>query len=201
MPTTSICRSNIIYTASGATIASGNDNGFGGDFSGYTLTTQYNGGASKVKGIEINYSQQFTRLPGIWSGFGVHSTYTRMQSEGQYESGGGLASTTEMPDFNPFIANGGISYIRNRLTVRVQFNYAGRYLRAYNARQSLLQYNVMRRSLDLKTRYSLTKNLDAYLDVSNINNNPDAATEFFAGRPRDIKVRSPTVSFGVNARL
>ena len=57
------------------------------------------------------------------------------------------------------------------------------------------------RSLDLKTRYSLTKNLDAYLDVSNINNNPDAATEFFAGRPRDIKVMSPTVSFGVNARL
>lgn len=190
-----------IYTAGGATVASGSDNGFGGDYSGYTLTTQYNGGASKVKGLELNYSQQFTRLPGIWSGFGVYATYTRMQSEGQYESGGGLASTTEMPDFNPFIANGGISYIRNRLTVRVQFNYAGRYLRAYNARQSLLQYNVMRRSLDVKTRYGLTKNLDVYLDVSNINNDPDVATEFFAGRPRDIKVMSPTVSFGVNARL
>ena len=190
-----------IYTAGGSVVGSGSDNGFGGSYAGYELTTQYNGGAAKVKGIELNYNQQFTRLPGHWSGFGVFATYTRMDIAGQYESGGGLASTSEVPGFNPFVANAGISYIRNRLTVRVQYNYTGRFLTSYNVRQSLLLYNSMRRTVDLKTRYSLSRHFDVYFDVSNVFDEPDTASEYYAGRPRAIKVMSPLLSFGLNARL
>ncbi len=190
-----------IYTAGGATVASGTDNGFGGEYAGYALSTQYNGGSAKVKGIEINYNQQFTRLPGVWSGLGAFATYTRMQIAGNYESGGMLASTSEVPGFNPFIANAGISYIRNRLTLRFQYNYTNRYLISYNQRQSLLQYTSMRRTLDIKTRYNFSRNLDFYLDISNVFNEPDSATEFFGGRARSIKHMSPLVSFGANLRL
>ena len=54
-----------IYTSGGATIPSGTENGFGGEYAGYTLTTQYNGGFARVRGLELGYSQQFTFLPGI----------------------------------------------------------------------------------------------------------------------------------------
>lgn len=190
-----------IYTAGGATVATGSDNGFGGSYAGYELTTSYNGGAAKVKGVEFNYNQQFTFLPGIWSGLGAYATYTRMDIEGQYESDGQLASTSEVPGFNPFVANAGISYIRDRITLRVQYNYTGRFLRSYSANQSRLQYNSMRRTVDLKTRYNLNRHFDVYLDVSNLFNEPDSASEFFGGRPRQIKRMSPLLSFGVNARL
>jgi outer membrane receptor protein involved in Fe transport len=56
---------NFIFTAGGATVGSGQENGFDGDYAGYSLTTQYNGGAAKVRGIELNYSQKFTFLRGF----------------------------------------------------------------------------------------------------------------------------------------
>jgi iron complex outermembrane receptor protein len=193
--------SRFIYTAGGATVPSGQNNGFGGSYAGYSLTTQYNGGFAKIKGIELNYNQQFTSLPGFWRGFGAYATYTRMQIEGNYESGGALATTSEIPGFNPFSANAGISYIRNRLTVRFQYNYTGRYLSSYNANQSLLWYTIVRRTLDIKTQYRITDRVDAYLDVTNVFNEPDSGSEFFNGRARNIKDMSPLISIGMNVRL
>lgn len=99
------------------------------------------------------------------------------------------------------VANAGISYIRHRVTVRFQYNYTGRYLSSYNVRQSLLQYVSVRRTLDIKTRYSFSRNLDCYPDVTNVFNEPDSGTEFFGGRARSIKHMSPLISFGVNARM
>ncbi len=193
--------SRFIYTAGGATVGSGTDNGFGGNYAGYELITSYNGGTAKVKGIELSYNQQFAFLPGRWSGLGAHATYTRMQTSRQYSSGGVLTSTQEVPGFNPFVANAGFSYIRGGVTVRLQYNYTGRYLRAYNANDSRLQYNRARRTVDLRTRFNLSRRADVYLDVANIFNEPDTASEFGGGRPRQIKRMSPLLSFGINTRL
>jgi outer membrane receptor protein involved in Fe transport len=73
-----------IYTAGGTTIPAGQDNGFDGEYAGFTLTTQYNGGAAKVRGLEFSYSQQFTFLPGFWKGFGAFFNATVMRAEGNY---------------------------------------------------------------------------------------------------------------------
>ena len=193
--------SRFIYTAGGATVQSGQNNGFDGNYAGYSLTTQYNGGFAKIKGIELNYNQQFTSLRGFWGGFGAFATYTRMQIEGNYESGGTLATTSEIPGFNPFTANAGISYIRNRLTVRLQYNYTDRFLSSYNANQSLLWYTIVRRTLDIKTQYRITDKIDAYLDVTNVFDEPDSGSEFFNGRTRNIKDMSALISLGMNVRL
>ena len=190
-----------IYTASGAVVGSGPDNGFGGNYVGYTLTTQYNGGSARVRGLELNYNQQFTHLPGFWSGFGAYATYTKMDIEGDYESGGGLQSTSEVPGFNPMTANAGISYIRGKITVRLQYNYTDEFLSSYNASQARLWYTIRRRTVDVKTMYRLTDKIDAYLDFNNIFDEPDSGSEWFNGRARNIKEMSPLVSLGMNFRL
>src|SRR5262249_28230387 len=134
---------NFIYTLGGQVVPTGADNGFGGDYAGYTKTTQLNGGSAKVKGLELSYSQQFTFLPGFWRGFGAFANMTRMEAEGNYGSGAtlgtgtaGLAPTPKLPGFNPNIANVGLSYIRNKVSVRLQYNMRGRYLLTYNANES-----------------------------------------------------------------
>jgi len=190
-----------IYTASGLTVGPGPDNGFGGNYVGYDLFTSRNGGNAKVQGVELNYNQQLVFLPAPWSGLGVHATYTRMQSTGQYSSGGALVTTREVPGFNPFVANAGISYIRGRATVRLQYNYTGRFLRAFNAKDSRLQYNIPRRTVDLRTRFNLSRRLDVYLDVANLFNEPDSGSVFGGGHARQIKRMSPLLSFGLNTRL
>lgn len=193
---------DFIYTRSD-TVSAGADNGFDGNYVGYGLTTQRNGGYAKVKGLELNYFQQFTFLPGWWSGFAAFANYTRMKVEGNYSTGNAiaLAPTSEVAGFNPETGNIGISYNRNRATIRVQFNHHGRYLTGFSQTQSSLVYRRARDVVDVKTQYQLTKNFDLYLDVVNVLNEAESASEFYRGRPQTLSKQTPQFFFGVNGRM
>ncbi|MFM7750203.1 MAG: TonB-dependent receptor domain-containing protein, partial [Opitutaceae bacterium] len=195
---------DFIFTAGGLTVGTGADNGFNGDYAGYTLTTQYNGGGAKVRGIELNYSQQFSFLPGWLAGFGAYGNLTRMETEGNYGAGNAIAVAAnpkgKVAGFNPDTSNAGLSYIRNGITVRLQWNHRARYLTTYNAIDSQLVYRIRRDTLDLKTQYQLTRRLSVYLDVNNV------LREFETGqdrgpRPSQRRVLTPGFFGGVNARL
>lgn len=194
---------NFIYTAGGALIPSGLDNGFGGEYAGYTYTSQYNGGFGKVKGIEISYSQQFTFLPGFWSGLGAYANLTKLRAEGNYGAGAAiaLAPTSKIAGFNPTNGNVGISYIRNRASVRLQLNYRGRYLSTFSANESRLIYQRPRPMVSLKVNYRISKHFDAYMDLANVTDTPDGSTEFGGGRVGTMTYLHPQFLFGLNARL
>jgi TonB-dependent receptor len=191
-----------IYTAGGHVIPAGADNGFDGEYAGFTYTTQFNGGAAKVKGLEFSYSQQFTFLPGFWSGFGAFVNATVMRAEGNYGAGNAiaLAPTPKVAGFNPRTGNAGISYIRNKVSVRVQVNHRGQYLSSYNANVSRMVFTRKRTAVDLKTVYLISKQYNVYLDVNNIFSEPDRAT-IIGGRPGAYQILTPQLLFGLNARL
>lgn len=195
---------DFIFTSGGLTVGTGADNGFNGDYAGYTLTTQSNGGGAKVRGIELNYSQQFTFLPGWLGGFGAYANLTRMETEGNYGAGNAIAVAPnpkgKVAGFNPDTSNAGISYIRDKVTVRLQWNHRGRYLTTYNAVDSQLVYRIRRDTLDVKTQYQFTRHVSAYLDVNNV------LGEYETGQdrgPRPSQRRVLTSGFfgGVNIRL
>ena len=191
-----------IYNSPSTVVGAGADNGFNGEYAGFTFSTQANGGFAKVKGIEFSYNQQFTFLPGIWKGLGAYANVTRMQAEGNYGAGAAiaLAPNPRVAGFNPFIANVGISYIRSKLSLRASYNYRGRYLTGFNANESRATYAHARPVVDVKTLYSLSRTLSVYLDVVNVLMNPDRQTEFGYGRPQTTHLMRPQFFFGVNAR-
>jgi TonB-dependent receptor len=191
-----------IYTAGGQVIGSGQDNGFSGEYAGFTLTTQFNGGFAKVRGIEVSYNQQLTFLPGIWNGLGVFANATWMKAEGNYGTGNAiaLAPNPRVAGFNPFIANAGVSYIRGKLNLRASYNYRDRYLVGFNANESRATYAAARPTLDLKTLYSFNRRLSMYLDVVNVTMTPDRERQFGFGRPQTTHLMRPQVFFGVNLR-
>ena len=195
---------NFIFTAGGLTVGSGADNGFGGDYAGYILTTQYNGGSAKVRGLELNYSQQFTFLPGWLGGFGAYANLTRMETEGNYGAGNSIAVAPnpkgKVAGFNPDTSNAGISYIRDKITVRLQWNHRGRYLQTYNAVDSQLVYRIRRDTLDVKTQYQFTRRLSAYLDVNNVLGEYETGQDR-GPRPSQRRVLTPGFFGGVNVRL
>ncbi|MEY4940726.1 MAG: hypothetical protein RIQ93_2461 [Verrucomicrobiota bacterium] len=194
---------NFIYTLGGQIVAAGVDNGFGGEYAGYTLTSQRNGGSAKVKGIELSYSQQFTFLPGFWSGLGAFANSTHMSAEGNYGNGNAttLAVVDKIAGFNPFVANLGVSYIKDRVSVRFQYNMRGRYLGTYSANESRQVYLKARDTLDIKTVYHFSKRFDVYLDVVNLFETPDRWTEFNGGRPNSIGHLTRQILMGVNSRF
>jgi TonB-dependent receptor len=191
-----------IYNAGGQVIGSGNDNGFNGEYAGFVLTTQANGGRAKVKGIEVSYSQQFTFLPGWMKGLGAFANATWMNSSGNYGSGTAisLAPNPRVAGFNPFIANAGLSYIQNKLNLRATFNYRHKYLLTFNANESRAVYAAERPTLDLKTLYNLNRRVSIYLDVVNVLMQPDRETQFGYGRPQTTHLMRPQFFFGMNLR-
>jgi iron complex outermembrane recepter protein len=195
---------DFIFTAGGATVPSGPDNGFDGNYEGYTLTTQYNGGSAKVRGLELNYSQQFTFLPGLLRGLGAYANLTRMESEGNYGAGNSIAVAPnpkgKVAGFNPDTSNAGLSYIRNQVTVRLQWNHRARYLTTYNPVDSQLVYRIRRDTLDVKTQYQLTRRFSVYLDVNNVLQEFETGQDRGA-RPSQRRVLTPGFFGGINARL
>jgi TonB-dependent receptor len=195
---------NFIFTSGGATVPTGADNGFGGDYAGYTLTTQYNGGSAKVRGFELNYSQQFTFLPGIFGGLGGYANYTRMETEGNYGAGNSISVAPnpkgKVAGFNPETANFGLSYIRNKITIRLQYNHRARYLTTYNAVDSQLVYRIRRDTLDFKSLYQFSRRFSVYLDVNNVLQEFETGSDR-GNRPNQRRVLTPGFFAGINARL
>ena len=189
-----------IFTRGGQTVGAGADNGFDGEYEGFALTSQDNGGFAKVKGFELAYQQQFSFLPGGWKGFGIYANYSRLQTEGDYGTGS-VSSTDEVAGFTPESANFGISYIRHPVSIRVQFNHVGKYLNTFNVNQARRLYRQARSVVDLKTVYNISKQMDAYHDITNLLNEADRVQVWYKDRPNFTQKHSPMFYLGINARL
>jgi len=195
---------NFIYTSGGVVVPAGADNGFNGDYANYSLTTQFNGGSAKVRGLELNYSQQFRFLPGIFKGLAGYANFTKMESAGNYGAGNAIALAPnpkgKVAGFNPETSNLGLSYIYNRVTVRLQYNHRTRFLTTYNVNESQQVYSIRRDTLDVKTLYQFSRRFSAYLDVNNILQEYETGTDIGA-RASQRRILTPGFFFGINTRL
>jgi len=165
-------------------IAAGTDNGFDGDYEGYELTTQMNGGFGRVKGLELNYSQQFSFLPGFWAGFGMFANYTRLSTVGNY---GRLTKepNSALANFTPRIFNGGISYQRGAFSGRMNINSLGEYMFGYSSNPLARQKRKEKNMVDLKLNYNYSRKLVLFFDVGNIFNAKD---RWYRALPKNLRI-------------
>jgi TonB-dependent receptor len=140
-----------------------------GMYAGYTLTRTMNIGSARVRGVELGYQQQFSKLPGFWRGFGAFANLTILQAVGNF---GTLVTSTKLPGMVPRTANAGISYSNYGLQLRLLGNF-----RATSPGASIglasggIEFKRMERlSLDLKINYRINRMYNVYLDVANLNN-------------------------------
>ncbi len=83
-------------------VGTGPDNGFGGDYAGYSLNSTFNGGEAKIEGFELGYQQRFEFLPKPFSGLSLYATYTWLKTNGDYGTfNAAPPSTTDVVDFIP----------------------------------------------------------------------------------------------------
>jgi iron complex outermembrane recepter protein len=188
------------FSTGGIVVGTGANNGFGGDYAGYTLTTRMNGGSAEVRGMELAYQQQFTFLPGWLKGFGAFANYTRLETEGDY-GGTRVGNTSTITGFVPKAGNIGISYIRNPISIRVQLKHRGRFLNTYNDSPARLVWAVPQTVVDVKTVYNINRRLDLYMDAYNVTNAANRKFEWQGGRPQNTRKDSLMILFGINGRL
>jgi iron complex outermembrane recepter protein len=157
-----------IFTDSSQVIGAGQDNGFDGQYAGYGLTTQANGGSAKIEGLEFNYQQQLNFLAGWAKGFGVNLNYTTLKTEGDYGTPGAVLTTNSLAGFLPKSGNIGLSYRGHGFDLRVLATYRGEYLTSNSTTPALVQYQVSKVTWNWRSRYAFSRNLSIFFDVDNI---------------------------------
>ena len=145
------------YIVSGivsGTVDSGNDNGYNGEYAGFTILRASNAGTATVKGWEFSYQQQFTFLPGILKGLSGMANFTRLETEGDF-GGGGIRRTGQVAGFVPRSGNASLSWRYRGFSTRLLFNYTGEYLTSYTA--ASVGRNIYRRERRMGTSASPTR--------------------------------------------
>jgi len=170
----------IVRTTAGS-VPAGPDNGFSGNYAGYTIIQDQNAGTATVRGLEFNYQHNLTFLPGIWRGFSLVGNFTRLIPTGDFGNIG-PRTTNLIPNFVPTTANAGISFRWRQLLTRVLWNYTGKYLTTYSTNAALLAYTDERRIVNVSASYAWRPTTRFYCDIGNVFDEPSRRYLYEPGR-------------------
>jgi outer membrane receptor protein involved in Fe transport len=193
---------DFIFGSTGGVIGGGPNNGFDGDYEGYQVSMEMNGGAARVQGFEFAYNQRFTGLPGPWRGLGVMANYTRLSSRGNYSAAGGTQTGAELAGFMPETINASVSYAHRAWEVQVKYTRRAANLRDYNANPLLRVYYYGKDNFDLNLKYKWHPRLTLFTDVINVFDDPIAdAYIYIPQRLRLHQVFTTAVKAGISGRF
>jgi outer membrane receptor protein involved in Fe transport len=170
-----------------------------GEFAGYDLERPELGTGGRIKGVELDWQQRLTFLPGFLSGFGIGSNYTFIEAEGSYPNRPGV----RLPfiDTAKRIGNFNLFYARGRLDLRAFLNYRGPYLNGVGARPALDVYEDERTTLSLFGKYRVSEKITLYLDANNVTDSPKRSYQGDPSNPRAVRYYDWALNFRVSYRL
>jgi TonB-dependent receptor len=151
-------------------IPSGPDNGYDGEYSGWTERTSVNGGTAVAQGWEFSYRQQFTFLPGLLKGLAGSFNYTWIDTHGMFD-GNVYLTRQEVPGFIPYAANASLSWRYRKFSARILYNFTGECITAYNATSPALHlYRFSMKTVNVGVGYQVSPSLGFSFDVANLFN-------------------------------
>ncbi|MSU47990.1 MAG: TonB-dependent receptor [Opitutus sp.] len=179
----------------------------------YTLTnTTYNGraysrlgvsrpenaGAARVSGVEFNYQQFFSALPGAFGGLGVSFNYTVTDSSVTV-----FGRTDVLPFFKQSdeIGNVALLYEKYGIEARVALSFNSAYLESVGTDRNSDEYTNRRRPVDAKISYRINRRLRVFVDVLNVTKEPLRTFTGEPGRISGFEIYSWNANVGVNWRL
>jgi len=183
---------------SGELVANGSDNGFDGLYEGYEIIQSSNNGAAKLKGLEFDFRQRLSFLPGLLRGLTVRANYTYLETTGN--RGGTIEfQNGQVAGFVPRAYNFGLSYNYKKFGVSYDVNYTGRYPVAYSL-TSPGNGNIYRDGLTIMNAgitYRLRAETTLFLSLNNIDQQGARQYMFNESRTRSQWVVPRALKFGV----
>ena len=133
-----------------------------------SITRPTNADNGKIKGVEINYQQQFTFLPSPFDGLGFSANGTLVDSEVQI-----FGRTDKIPFFrqSDTLGNVAIFYEKYGFSARLALAHRSDYIDALNL-PGLDLHVAERNQLDFKASYEIRDGLEVFASVLNINDVP-----------------------------
>lgn len=190
---------DFVFRTEQGVVEPGPDNGFGGQYAGYDIISNRNGGQGRVEGIEFSYLQQLTFLPGALRGLSVLLNYTHLRAQGDYGQDSGGAGG--LVGFVPDTANVRLSYKYNWFAPYMQWSYTGQTLDVFNVAPQLQSHRLERRIVNAGFSVRLPRNLEFFFDASNLFDEPQRTAHFVSGTRMSTIYNGPFLSFGLSGRF
>ncbi len=194
-------RDYIVSGIDSGTIGSGPNNGYNGEYDGWTTLTTANAGNAVVQGWEFSYQQQFTFLPGILKGLSGLVNYTVLDTHGNY-GGTGSRGSGQVAGFVPRTANASLSWRYRGFSTRLLVNYASTFLTAYSATSPARNlYRLDRTLINLGFSYQVRPSVTVTVDIDNLTNVPQRRYRGTEDNMEYYNYPGTTVTFGVTGRF
>jgi len=141
------------------------------------VTEPLNAEKGDIVGIEAQYQQQFTFLPGLLSGFGIQLTGTLTDSTLRLPDG----RTSAFPDQSKYLYGAELFYQKGRVEASIAYHNTGHALLAIGDPAYNDQYNDDLRRLDAKASVELMKGIRVFAEAQNLTDEP--TRQYQAGIP------------------
>ena len=109
-----------------------------------------------IKGIDLEYSQQLTFLPGFWRGFSIFGSVSRTVPDVQIER------------LNSKSANGGLRFGNHRFNAQMRFTWTAARLTSITAART--QWDRERLMFDFSGGYKINRTYELTLSCRNVFN-------------------------------
>ncbi|MFK2855878.1 TonB-dependent receptor [Dyella humi] len=149
---------------------------FPGNSQPLRVFTYKNAGSSFVRGLELNWNQQFQGLPDWLQGLGAGANYTWVDSRFEIRPG----EYSLLPSTSKNTWNASLFYKRAGFSVNLAAYSVSSDLFAIGTDRSSDIFNASRTSMDFSASYEFPENWSIYFSVKNLLNTPHA---FYQGTP------------------
>jgi iron complex outermembrane recepter protein len=131
----------------------------------FEVTRKINGTGGTLKGIELQYQQPFSFLPGALKNFGFIGNFTYVDSEVDYGGNGKNRLTGQ----SKFMYNATLYYETSRFSARVSAAYRDGYLQSFPGGNGNSEEGVNgATNIDASIGYELTDNIKLSLEMVNL---------------------------------
>jgi TonB-dependent receptor len=155
--------------------------------------TYVNAGPSYARGLELNWEQRFTELPGPLSGLGAGANLTLVDSRFEIRPG----EHSRLPSTSKETWNASIFYEKYGLGLKLAAYSVSADLFAIGSDKTSDVYNARRTSMDFGSTYAFSKQLGIYFNIKNLLNTPHAFYQGTPDRPIQREFYSQDYLFGV----
>lgn len=131
----------------------------------YEVSRMVNGDGGWIRGIELQYQQPFTFLPGAFSNFGFIGNYTYIESAVQYANG----QRGDLLNLSNNAWNATLYYETDKFSARVSSAFRGEYLTAFPGGNGNTEEGVNdATTIDASVSYNVTDGLTVSLEGLNL---------------------------------
>lgn len=163
-----------------------------------TIQTYENVPGAYARGLEVNFVDKFTGLPGLLSGFGVDANGTYADSSVTLRDGQG---NVPMPGTIGWSWNAALFYEKGPLQLRLSSQFESSVLFGVGDSRATDVFQDSRTTLDFNGSYGITRNIQLYLNAKNLTNAPLRFYEGTPNRPIQREFYDLTLEGGVKIQF